>query len=382
MPLVALSVLLAHAAGAACPQVNPAGKLKGRNLPLPNVVGFWHIGPSYYSRDDNSTRTSSKPLNPVILKQLEELKSFRMFKTTEIRFLNETDGGPIDAPTLAVLRAERTLVPVPTPTLLKLYREAGPLYEFPTLYTLWKHCHANPVDYVFYVHTKTNDGERTDWQRKLFRNVDEVLAHLDQGIRVYGATYCRRSPWCHVTGNFWWARCDHVQRLSAPFDPVYLHEQSEFESIKADNPRVGLHNELFVPPKGRFMAEYWVMSDFLGNPGRAELMSGKFNWTRTDPKDFWPQVDKGACLHSQYGDLCDHARFPCKKEIRPTRKKSHTISFYNRKTYWPYYIVALLSVAPILTLSRRVCRRCQRNAKKSVSYEGGGGWVGPRNEKN
>ena len=157
--------------------------------------------------------------------------------------------------TYSLLSAQPKMVPMqiaPEHTVLK--NRGWKLYEFPSLHNLWKHCHANPTDIVFYMHTKTAPLKRFLMEKGLFSNPGRVVELLSKGldkIWVYSsASSCREHPWCHSQGNFWWARCDHIIRLNDPFNKAAILE--------------GDGDYSYWPPRGRFWAEYWLLSDWLG----------------------------------------------------------------------------------------------------------------------
>ena len=116
------------------------------------VLGFWHIG------------AANKGLGPknrgvVVLQQLEELKKLPIFGKVKIQFLNDPD--VLDAELLTTLSSQPNFVPLAIPSRFhKLHQAGEKLYEYPTLSAFWSHCHANPQDIVFYMHTKTRHGKR------------------------------------------------------------------------------------------------------------------------------------------------------------------------------------------------------------------------------
>ena len=51
--------------------------------------------------------------------------------------------------------------------------------------------------------------------------------------------------WAHYSGNFWWARCDYVRRL---------------EPLRVERLDMTTHTPKGDPPKGRYLAEWWLGS--------------------------------------------------------------------------------------------------------------------------
>ena len=54
-----------------------------------------------------------------------------------------------------------------------------------------------------------------------------------------------KDSWVHYSGNFWWARCDYVRRLR----PL----RAELLDLTTHTPRTD-------PPRGRYLAEWWIGS--------------------------------------------------------------------------------------------------------------------------
>ena len=118
----------------------------------------------------------------------------------------------------------------------------------------------------------------------MFHNIAMVIRLLRGGKWIYTPTRCESMPFCHAPGNFFWARCDHVVRLNDPFDESFLREDGSY----FDN-----------PPRGRYMAEYWLVSDFLGPRKVREsvLHPGQ---------RFRPSWSRGSCENEKHGNLCRH----------------------------------------------------------------------------
>lgn len=143
-------------------------------------------------------------------------------------------------------------------------------YEMPTLWALHEHCRSQPNDFVAYVHTKSDRGKRRAYMDQILGSgacVDQCLSKgkVACGIRLHepldgpcprldqGEAGVNEAPWCHFSGNFWWARCDHVQTLNPPWSDSLLEE------FKVGEDHKGWWGD--VRPYGRFFAEWWVLND-------------------------------------------------------------------------------------------------------------------------
>mmetsp|Transcript_8826 Transcript_8826/g.25433 ORF Transcript_8826/g.25433 Transcript_8826/m.25433 type:complete len:352 (-) Transcript_8826:93-1148(-) len=259
---------------------------------IPGVVGFWHIGIGQH----NGTREVDSR-SRLVQQQLSELESLSLLHQVPVRY--SMINRPVDRPTEELLEHHPHLTRLPPPEELSPYLDKQ-LFEFPTLLSLWEHCQANPKDVVFYIHTKSQTPLRTKWEQHMFESVADIVDDLRSGkYWVYAPTYCRVHPWCHVTGNFWWTTCTHVRRLNKPFDPHFLQEAEDYNHASGDvagRPQSGTPYE--NPPRGRFMAEYWLLSDFAGpRPNHVSV-----------PYEFNPT--KNYCIHQAMGDLCRRVKHP------------------------------------------------------------------------
>jgi len=106
-------------------------------------------------------------------------------------------------------------------------------FEFPTLVALHAHCLAHPEKNVLYFHSKTHDNMRNILHEGVVSNYERCLECLNaQAVPVpriaCGRFFKRSTPprpaqpkraigWCHFKGNFWWAKCSHVAKLSYPW---------------------------------------------------------------------------------------------------------------------------------------------------------------------
>ena len=161
------------------------------------------------------------------------------------------------------------------------------MYEFPTLFAVWSHCVQNPSDLAFYIHTKTIDTLRQKWQHDMFHDPGMVTKALQQGSVIWTPAECGNIGInCMTRGNFWWARCDHVNKLNNPFNPSFLKEVSVFKAF---------------PPHGRYRAEWWILNDFLGERPKPMLRPKSDQLTKRLKK---LGRDPDVCVHPEHGKLC------------------------------------------------------------------------------
>ena len=141
-------------------------------------------------------------------------------------------------------------------------------YEFPTLVALWKFCQENTNSLVYYVHSKSNERQRTEMLTTL---MDRCPKELRTGKQTCGFDYYE-APWPHYSGNFWGAQCAFVRTKRSPFISTrLLLEASAADAIRP--PAFGTKGArghggwaLSTPPYGRFYAEYWILSEDDGSP--------------------------------------------------------------------------------------------------------------------
>lgn len=141
----------------------------------------------------------------------------------------------------------------------KLQEKGLLLYEFPTLYNLWKYCRINPKDVVFYMHTLSS-SKPWSLRRQMTRHVlQKQLIENDQECATTGGSWhCgpnaqNASCWKHYSGNFWKASCEYVNKLRAPILQI-----KEFEA--AMRMRNNGQTDVCFPkgPVGRYWAEAWI----------------------------------------------------------------------------------------------------------------------------
>lgn len=119
-------------------------------------------------------------------------------------------------------------------------------YEFATLNLLRGHCENNDGN-VLYLHLKglTSNGTNEclkDWRRYMMHFCVTRFDDCVESLNIYDTcgVDLRGKPVLHYSGNFWWARADHVRKLK-------------------------LFSELPVVLSERHKAEFWICSRVEGN---------------------------------------------------------------------------------------------------------------------
>lgn len=263
-----------------------------QNQQKSRVVGFWDVG--HYDEEPSVVNATAKTSassqlialtrhRTMLMQQLEELKQYPVFGKVQIRFVH--DQTTLDNATVTALISEPGLTASPVPSEFDRYVGRKPLHEFPTLYSVWRHCKLNRNDFVFYIHSRHEQNERRWYQHNLFRNPGRTLNLLRNGTWAYVPSQCKEKPYRHSEGNFWWARCDHIIRLPNPFKPRFIDEEPVHEQC---------------PPRGPFMAEYWLLNDM------------KFPDTQVDIPtnvDIYSSVEDDlpeSCGDEPEAKVCDH----------------------------------------------------------------------------
>jgi hypothetical protein len=237
--------------------------------PLPtsgngSLVAFWHIG--------RSQSQGSSAVNRIVREQYAQLVQSQAYQTRglEVRWVAPgkclKPNMTISQDVQALLRSDKRFVETPRPLCFDCADGImTEFYEVPTLLQLHSHCLSHPRDTVAYFHTKTDNKWRQEMMEQVFGEMGD-LCHSrcfgDQqqtrkmacGPRVRPATRgpCNnRSPtWCHLSGNFWWARCEYVATLNRPFSEGMMVEAALHQMNLPD-----------IRPQGRFFAEWWLLND-------------------------------------------------------------------------------------------------------------------------
>lgn len=226
------------------------------NEPPTDAIGFWHIGPGNKNRTRDNTWQ--------ILRQWNELRLRDMFKDENVAWkLNAVQEGaqPSDDIWATLANESDGRVRFLRPDHISP-NAARPYYEFSTLDMLYKYCSGEEQHSktVFYIHSKSDTDWRQKMQHVLFDKCYRCLLN-DPSKQICGSNYMRDGGvrWCHFSGNFWLARCEHVRKLRPPFDEEILQEAWDAGLVYGGWP----HD---VRPYGRFFAEYWVMNDWANLP--------------------------------------------------------------------------------------------------------------------
>ena len=223
-----------------------------------NLVAFWHV-----QNEDE-----------VVLDQLHALLSSPLYRdgmTVKWTHANYSHVPPSQA-VLAKLQRTENFTRIKQslrPHCNKGRRKYTECYEFPTLWELHRWCLTHPLDFVAYIHTKSSKAWRVQMMNAVLGPDAATKCIADclmRGKVACGTRFlkpkdgpCPPPPgavWCHFSGNFWWARCDHINTLNPPWHNGLIDEE-------------GWHNGLVdeegwwgdMRPWGRYFAEWWVLND-------------------------------------------------------------------------------------------------------------------------
>jgi hypothetical protein len=167
-------------------------------------------------------------------------------------------------------------------------------FEFPALEGAWRHCSENKTNRaVLYLHTKvqsinsilytilmvlylhTKGSTKKSWHSRdydwrqlmshfVIRRYSSCLANLQCGYSTCGSALQKAayvsSPWMHYSGNFWWARCDYLSALPSPRPALLELTRSGGDELASGN-----------PPRGRYLAEWWVLGSGDGRSDAGRL---------------------------------------------------------------------------------------------------------------
>jgi len=130
------------------------------------------------------------------------------------------------------------------------YSENERLYENPTLNKLKQFSETNKDSYVLYLHTKGNSystarQEITDWTNMMLHflvETHEDCFHALDGVHdTVGCNY-NASPAPHYSGNFWWAKTNHIATLPALNENVPDKMAPEFWLFQNNHTACTLHS--------------------------------------------------------------------------------------------------------------------------------------------
>ena len=134
--------------------------------------------------------------------------------------------------------------------ILTNYSENERLYENPTLNKLKQFSETNKDSYVLYLHTKGNSypqvhQEITDWTNMmlyfLVESHEDCFRALDGAHDTVGCNYSAK-PVPHYSGNFWWAKTNHIATLPALNENVPDKMAPEFWLFKNNHTACTLHS--------------------------------------------------------------------------------------------------------------------------------------------
>jgi len=236
------------------------------NLSEVNTAFFLHVG----CRFERGTQSAVID----IVKAMKKLK-----RVPGIEFFYTRSDGELDTLSRSLLNKSKFQVAKPSAFFTQLANQGIFVYEYPTLYNLWKYCSHHTERVVVYMHTL---GSSKPWslRRKLSRQVmqHQLLStinrnsHLNTSASIYatcgerirkkrnwhcGVNAVYDDCWSAYSGNFWIASCAHVSTLKRPVLP-----KKEFQ-VAMQEKKIGYGNSSKCVwedgPTGRYWAEAWVI---------------------------------------------------------------------------------------------------------------------------
>ena len=164
----------------------------------------------------------------------------------------------------ATIGAEGATYRIPGPKMKHLHYFGPRADEIHTLSLLARYCRKNPNSKVLYFHNKGSlnfHSTNTNFRKALDcfvlnpKCLDTLDSHDVCGWRVAAV------PHIHLSGNYWWATCTHVNKLIPPLAP--LKNETFLQTTAAINPRRRGANDFSFHDYpnlglGRFFAETWV----------------------------------------------------------------------------------------------------------------------------
>ena len=237
---------------------------------LPPRTLFWHVSNA----------------DEVVMRQADQIERSDAFRAgMRVKFVASDgcvrpQGESVSEGALAMLERRGGFERARRPRGLQCRQGYREYFELPTLLLLHEHCSLKPGrELVAYAHTKTNVLHNS----KLTGALLSGRSHLDC-VRALAAgpdrAACGPQPkpsfpgpwagnvlegdtWCHFSGNFWWARCDHVRTLNPPFSEELLSEgeAADRTALPAGNGRRWHGSWRDIRPYGRYFAEWWLLND-------------------------------------------------------------------------------------------------------------------------
>ena len=164
----------------------------------------------------------------------------------------------------ATIGAEGATYRIPGPKMKHLHYFGPRADEIHTLSLLARYCRKNPNSKVLYFHNKGSlnfHSTNTNFRKALDcfvlnpKCLDTLDSHDVCGWRVAPV------PHPHLSGNYWWATCAHVNKLIPPLAP--LRNQTFLQATAAINPHRKSPSDFAFHDYpnlgfGRFFAETWV----------------------------------------------------------------------------------------------------------------------------
>lgn len=164
--------------------------------PEPKAIAFWNIF------------ANGTFFRHIVLDQANVLEATGLWdRLAEVRFVAMGPSADMVAPLLKNPKFKQ----------VKSVRNGS---ESSTQVLVWEHCKQNPQDRVLYFHNKGSKRIMPK-NRKLRQALDCFVLNpgcLDALDRGYDTCGMRISPQPHLhhPGNFWWAKCTHVNQLIDP----------------------------------------------------------------------------------------------------------------------------------------------------------------------
>jgi len=133
--------------------------------------------------------------------------------------------------------------------------------------------------YVFYFHTKSGNNIR---QILNFYTLSKFNISLDL-LKEYDCVGCSLSlhPLLHFSGNFWWSKSEHTNKLKMTIDDKYLspemyicsHEQGKYISLSLTTNYTELDSHVNLTDQDILIAANQNKSTFIIRPGCIDLMN-------------------------------------------------------------------------------------------------------------
>lgn len=152
------------------------------------------------------------------------------------------------------------------------------VHEYPGIEKVKKISLENPNDNILYFHSKgiTRGNAASDWVEYMeYFNIikyKNCLEYLNKDIDIVGVEYLDR-PKPHMSGNFWWAKCNYINKLTLPKPYSKRHEFEwfigSFKSFKAfsfhqskiDTPRFPGFN---ASSRSKYLVQFYKNKNFKG----------------------------------------------------------------------------------------------------------------------